>query len=51
MYESDSGFIVQFSTRDKAEHLARGFDILSVEEFEEGALPRISSGSQSEKNE
>ena len=40
MYESGSGFIVHFFSRNKVEHLARGFDILSIEQFEEGALPR-----------
>jgi SAM-dependent methyltransferase len=40
MYESGSGFIVHFFSRDKVEHLARRFEILSIEEFEEGTLPR-----------
>jgi SAM-dependent methyltransferase len=40
MYESSGGFTVHFFSRDKVEHLARGFDILNIEEFEEGALPR-----------
>jgi hypothetical protein len=40
MYESGSGFIVHFFSRNQVEHLARGFDILSIEQFEEGALPR-----------
>jgi hypothetical protein len=40
MYESGSGFIVHFFRRDIVEYLAKGFDILSIEEFEEGTLPR-----------
>ena len=40
MYEISGGFIVHFFSRDKVEHLAKGFDILSIDEFEEGALPR-----------
>jgi hypothetical protein len=40
LYESGGGLIVHYFSRDKVEHLARGFDILSIEEFEEGALPR-----------
>ena len=40
MFESSGGFTVHFFSRDKVEHLARGFDILSLDEFEEGALPR-----------
>ena len=40
MYESGSGFIVHFFSRDTVEHLAKGFDILSIAEFDEGTLPR-----------
>ncbi len=40
IYESGSGFIVHFFSRDTVEHLAKGFDILSIDEFEEGTLPR-----------
>lgn len=40
MYEISGGFIVQFFTREKVEQLARGFDILSIGEFQEGTLPR-----------
>lgn len=40
MYESSGGFIVHFFSREKVEHLAKGFDILSIDEFEEGTLPR-----------
>lgn len=39
MYEV-GGFIVHFFTREKAEHLARGYEIVAVDEFEEGGLPR-----------
>ncbi len=39
MYEV-GGFIVHFFSREKVEHLARGFQIDSVDEFEEGGLPR-----------
>lgn len=39
LWESN-GFIVHYFDRAKVERLGRGFDILSVEEFEEGKLPR-----------
>jgi ubiquinone/menaquinone biosynthesis C-methylase UbiE len=39
MYEV-GGFIVHFFSREKAERLAEGFEILGVDEFEEGDLPR-----------
>jgi SAM-dependent methyltransferase len=39
MYEVD-GFIVHFFSREKVEHLAKGYEILSIDEFEEGGLPR-----------
>ena len=39
MYEVN-GFVVHFLSRDKVEHLAKGYDIVSVDEFEEGELPR-----------
>ena len=39
MYESD-GFIVHFFSDEKIAQLAKGCRILSVEEFEEGILPR-----------
>ena len=39
MYEV-GGFVVHFFSRAKVEHLARGWEILGVEEFEEGKLPR-----------
>jgi SAM-dependent methyltransferase len=34
------GFIVHFFSKQKVEHLARGYAVESIEEFEEGALPR-----------
>ena len=39
MYEMN-GFIVHFFNRDKVKHLAKGFRIECIEEFEEGPLPR-----------
>ncbi len=39
MYEV-GGFIVHFFSREKVDHLAKGFQILNVDEFEEGGLPR-----------
>ena len=39
MYEV-GGFIVHFFSREKVEHLAQGCEIVSFDEFEEGALPR-----------
>ncbi len=39
LYENQ-GFVVHFFDRPKVERLARGFEIVSVEAFEEGKLPR-----------
>ena len=39
MYENQ-GFVVHFLDRAKVEHLARGYEIVSVDDFEEGKLPR-----------
>jgi len=39
MYEV-GGFIVHFFSREKVELLAKGWEIISIEEFEEGSLPR-----------
>ncbi len=39
MYEV-GGFIVHFFSKEKVEHLANGFKIESIDEFEEGGLPR-----------
>jgi SAM-dependent methyltransferase len=40
MWEIAGGFIVHFFDREKIEYLARGCEIVSVEEFEETALPK-----------
>jgi SAM-dependent methyltransferase len=40
MFEGSGGFTVHFFSREKVEQLAEGFHILSITEFEEGALPR-----------
>jgi SAM-dependent methyltransferase len=34
------GFIVHFFNREKVIHLANGFEIVRIDEFEEGGLPR-----------
>ena len=39
MYEN-GGFIVHFFSREKVEHFAEGYEIVSIDEFEEGELPR-----------
>jgi SAM-dependent methyltransferase len=39
MYEV-GGFIVHFFSKEKVQHLAKGYEILGVDEFEEGKLPR-----------
>ena len=39
MYENQ-GFIVHFFDRAMVERLARGYELVSVDEFEEGKLPR-----------
>jgi SAM-dependent methyltransferase len=39
MYEV-GGFIVHFFSKQKVEDLAKGYEIVSIEEFEEGRLPR-----------
>lgn len=39
LYE-DEGFVVHFFDRELVGRLADGFDVVNVEEFEEGALPR-----------
>jgi len=39
MYEV-SGFIVHFFDREKVTYLAKGYQIVSIDEFEEGELPR-----------
>mgnify|MGYP003805835629 FL=1 len=39
LYEMN-GFIVHFFSREKVKQLANGFEIVGIEEFEEGPLPR-----------
>lgn len=39
MYEVD-GFIVDFFSREKVEYLAKGYNIIRIDEFKEGELPR-----------
>jgi len=39
MYEVN-GFVVHFFSKDKVQHLAQGFRLEEVSEFEEGELPR-----------
>jgi len=34
------GFVLHFFSKKKVEHLAKGFEIVSIDEFEEGGLPR-----------
>ncbi|MEN6616591.1 MAG: class I SAM-dependent methyltransferase [Syntrophorhabdus sp.] len=40
IYEIEGGFIVHFFDREKVERLAEGFEIISIEEFEESSLPK-----------
>jgi SAM-dependent methyltransferase len=39
LYEMN-GFVVHYFDKAMVEHLAGGFDLLDIEEFEEGSLPR-----------
>jgi SAM-dependent methyltransferase len=39
LYEN-GGFVVHFFSREKVRRLAEGFEILGIDEFEEGELPR-----------
>ena len=39
MYEVN-GFIVHFLGKEQIEHLAKGFSVMGIDEFEEGELPR-----------
>jgi SAM-dependent methyltransferase len=34
------GFVLHFFSKKKVEHLAKGFEIVSIDEFEEGGLPK-----------
>jgi SAM-dependent methyltransferase len=45
MYEV-GGFIVNFFDRAMVERVSKGYDILSVDEFEEGGMPPACSGSR-----
>ena len=40
MWEIGGGFIVRFFSKERVEHLAKGYAIVSVEEFEETNLPK-----------
>ncbi len=40
LYELEGGFIVHFFSREMVERLAKGYRVLSVEEFEETELPK-----------
>jgi SAM-dependent methyltransferase len=40
MWEIGGGFIVHFFSREKVERLAEGYEIVGVEEFEEGEAPK-----------
>jgi SAM-dependent methyltransferase len=39
MYEV-GGFVVHFFSKEKVKYLAKGYDVIGVDEFEEGGLPR-----------
>lgn len=39
MYEV-GGFIVHFFSEEKVKHLAKGYKVIGIDEFEEGGLPR-----------
>ena len=39
LYEND-GFIVHFFSKEKVNQLSKGFEVLGIEEFEEGKFPR-----------
>ena len=40
MWEIGGGFIVHFFNKETIERLARGYEIISIEEFEETDLPK-----------
>jgi SAM-dependent methyltransferase len=40
MWQIKGGFIVHFLSREKVERISQGYDIVDVEEFEEGQLPK-----------
>jgi len=39
MYEV-GGFIVHFFSKEKVKHLAKGYEVIGIDKFEEGGLPR-----------
>jgi hypothetical protein len=39
MYEI-GGFVIHFFDKEKVGHLAKGFEIVRLDEFEEGTLPK-----------
>ena len=40
MWEIKGGFIVHFFSKDKVEYLAKGYEVVNIEEFEETDLPK-----------
>jgi len=40
MYENTAGMIVNYFSKEKVEHLAKGYEIVGIDEFEEGKRPR-----------
>ena len=40
MWEIEGGFVVHFFGREKVDHLAKGYEVMGVEEFEETDLPK-----------
>lgn len=40
LYELTNGFIVHFFCKEKVEQLAKGYELVSIDAFEEGNLPR-----------
>ncbi|WP_292470708.1 class I SAM-dependent methyltransferase [Methanolobus sp.] len=40
MWEIEGGFIVHFLSKEKVEHLSKGYDLVDRKEFDEGPLPR-----------
>jgi SAM-dependent methyltransferase len=40
MWEIGGGFIIHFFSREKVKHLAKGYEIMDVEEFDETNLPK-----------
>lgn len=40
MWEIEGGFIVHFLSKEKVEHLLKGYELADIRELEEGPLPR-----------